>query len=347
MSMTFTPAKREQAKLRLGISGPSGSGKTLGALMIAKGIGGRIALIDTERRSASLYSEPMKLANGEVFTPPPFDTLELNAPYTPERFREAVKAAEAGGYDICIIDSMTHEWNGSGGCLEINDALANAKFRGNTWAAWNETTPRHRKFFDTVLQSAMHIIGTMRSKTETAQSEKNGRKVVEKLGMKTEQRDGSDYEFTTVLDIIHNGHFAMASKDRTGLFAGDPQPITVDTGKRLLKWLTTGTAPVVRPLETEEIEDVPTTLGDLGDIDSHVGSGREERFHGGDGIPAGWILDLDSAMQKCDTKDTLRVAWTEAQQECKRRSLETDSADYRLLRGIAEQRGALIDQGAV
>lgn len=229
MSITFKKAERKKAKLRLGITGPSGSGKTWGALEIAKGLGGRIAVIDTERGSASLYSHRAD-----------FDVLDLDAPYTPERFIAAIKAAEGAGYDVIIIDSMTHEWNGSGGCLDIVEDLARSKFKGNSWAAFNDVTPRHRAFLDAMLQSKCHIIGTMRSKTETAQSESNGKKQVVKLGMKSEQRDGIEYEFTAVLDIVHDGHYATASKDRTGLFGGDPKPITPKTGEAVLAWLEGG-----------------------------------------------------------------------------------------------------------
>lgn len=240
--MQFTKATRKKARLRLALTGPSGSGKTLGALMIAKGLGGKLAVLDTEHGSASLYSEPMSLQGGGTFEPPEFDVLELTAPYSPERYIEAIKAAEAAGYDTLLIDSTTHEWSGSGGCLEINDDLAKAKFRGNTWSAWNETTPRHRAFIDAMLQADMHIIATGRSKTETAQTEENGKKRVVKLGMKTEQRDGFEYEFTAVLDLVHDGHYANASKDRTGLFVGDPKPLSEQTGADLLAWLEHGEA---------------------------------------------------------------------------------------------------------
>jgi hypothetical protein len=229
----FTKATRKKAKLRLALTGPSGSGKTYSALLLAKGIGGRIAVIDSEHESASLYAGLPDM--------PEFETLNLAPPFSPERFSEAIAAAEAAGFDTLILDSITHEWNGAGGCLEMVDEIARAKFKGNSWSAWNEVTPRHRDFLDSMLRSPLHIIATMRSKTETAQTEENGRKKVVKLGMKSEQRDGFEYEMTVVLDLVHDGHFATATKDRTGLFIGhDPHPITEETGRELLAWLEQG-----------------------------------------------------------------------------------------------------------
>lgn len=230
----FKKAERKQAKLRLALAGPSGSGKTYSALLIAKGLGGRIAVIDTEHGSASLYADVAE-----------FDTLELGAPYTPERYVDAITAAEQAGYDVLIIDSYSHEWTGSGGCLEANEQLAHQKFRGNTWAAWNETTPRHRRLTDKILTSSLHVICTMRSKTETVQGE--GKKIL-KLGMKSEQRDGTDYEFTVVLDLTHDSHTALASKDRTKLFEA-PELVSEETGKRLLNWLVSGVNPEQRARE--------------------------------------------------------------------------------------------------
>lgn len=240
--MKFEKATRKKAKLRLALTGPSGSGKTWGALQIAKGLGGRIACIDTEKGSASLYEHIVD-----------FDVLELGAPYTPEAYISAIQEADKAGYDVLIVDSVTHEWSGPGGVLELIDDVAKAKYRGNTWSAWNELTPRHRAFIDAMLQSNMHIIATGRSKTETAQVEENGKKKVAKLGMKTEQRDGFEYEFTVVLDIIHDGHYAVASKDRTGLFRGDAKPITDQTGKHLLQWLDAGidaNKPILESIES-------------------------------------------------------------------------------------------------
>ncbi len=231
MTMQFKKAERKQAFLRLALTGPSGGGKTYSALKIAKGLSqcmgnAPIGVIDTEQGSASLYADIAE-----------FETLNLDPPYTPERYIEAILTAQRSLFKILIIDSTTHEWNGQGGCLEINDVIARTKYKGNTWSAWNETTPRHRKFMDCILQAKMHIIATMRSKTDSVQE---GGKV-KKIGMKNEQRDGAEYEYTTVLALTPDGNYAAADKDRTRLFH-EPHIITEETGVRLFKWLNTGAA---------------------------------------------------------------------------------------------------------
>jgi hypothetical protein len=148
-----------------------------------------------------------------------------------------------------VIDSVTHCWSGPGGCLEILEDVAKAQFRGNTWSAFSVITPRWRAFVDAILRSPAHVICCGRSKTETAQVDDHGKKKVAKLGMKLEARDGLEFEFTCVLDLIHDGHYATVSKDRTGLFAGDPKPITPATGERLAAWLAGGTPTVTPPSE--------------------------------------------------------------------------------------------------
>lgn len=225
----FKKAERKKAKLRLALTGPSGSGKTYSALLMAKGIGGPIAVIDTEHGSASLYSDVAD-----------FDVMELQPPYSPERYIEAIKGAEEAGYNVLIIDSMTHEWNGEGGTLELVDQIAKAKFKGNSYAAWGEMTPRHNKFINAILQSRLHIISTMRSKQDFVLVEQNGKQSPKKVGMAPIQREGLEYEFTAVLDLSIESNLATASKDRTRLFVGDPLKISEDTGQKLLDWLETG-----------------------------------------------------------------------------------------------------------
>lgn len=237
-------ARRSAAKLRLLIGAVSGGGKTYSALLLAKGLGGKTFVIDTENGSSDLYEDLHD-----------FEVIDLKPPFSPERYVKAIEAAEQLGAEVIIIDSVTHCWSGKGGCLELVDDIAKAKFRGNTWSAFSEITPRWRAFVDAIIRSRAHVICTGRSKTETAQVEENGRKKVVKLGMKMEARDGLEYEFTVVLDLVHDGHYATVTKDRTGVFTGDPKPVTVDTGRELAKWLA-GSSPA-KAAEPEK----PSPLG--------------------------------------------------------------------------------------
>lgn len=231
MAIEIRKARRSATKLKLLLTSPSGGGKTYSALLLAKGLGGKTVVIDTEEGSSDLYD---KIHD--------FDVVDLKPPFTPERYIEAITALGEAGYEVIVIDSVTHCWSGKGGCLELVDDIAKAKFRGNTWSAFSEITPRWRAFVDAILRSPAHVICTGRSKTETAQVDDGGKKKVTKLGMKLEARDGLEYEFTCVLDIIHDGHYATVSKDRTGIFTGDPKPITEETGRRLAEWLSCGSS---------------------------------------------------------------------------------------------------------
>lgn len=232
--MQLQKATRKKSKLRLNISGPSGSGKTYSALLMAKGLIGnwdKIAVIDTENGSASLYEHL-----GD------FQTIDLQAPYTPERYIEAIDTCINAGIECIIIDSSTHEWNGTGGCIEINEKLAQSKFKGNTWSAWSQTTPRHEAFVNKVLQCPVHIITCTRSKMETVMTDD---KKIKKLGMKDIQREGWEYELTVSLNLDRDTHTAIASKDRTELFESkDPFVITEATGKLIRDWCEKGIEPV-------------------------------------------------------------------------------------------------------
>lgn len=231
--MILQRATRKQVKLRLNLSAPSGAGKTYSALLMAKGLVGnweKIAVIDTENGSASLYEHLG-----------PFNVIDLVPPFTPERYIQAIDACLAAGMECIIIDSSTHEWNGPGGCLEQNDKLAQARYKGNTWSAWNETTPRHDAFVNKVLHSPCHIITCTRSKMETVMTDD---KKVKKLGMKDIQREGWEYELTVSLSIDRDTHMANVSKDRTELFENQPPfIITEQTGKLIRNWCEKGVEP--------------------------------------------------------------------------------------------------------
>lgn len=224
--MQFNKAERKRSKLRLALCGVSGSGKTTAALRVARGLGGKTALIDTENGSASLYADRFD-----------FDVLELEAPYTPQRFVEAIESAEKAGYDNVIIDSMSHEWVGSGGCLEMNDTLK-AKFKNNSFGAWAEVGKQHIRFLEKIVTSRVHIIATVRMKSEHVQDSTTKR--VSKVGMKYEMRDDFEYEFTSVFNIDRDSHLAIASKDRTSIFGEDLHNLDEQLGVSLLDWLSSG-----------------------------------------------------------------------------------------------------------
>lgn len=228
--MSFQRAERKKAKLRLCLSGPSGSGKTYSALKIAMGLGGKIAMIDTENGSGELYAHLTE-----------YDVMQLGAPYSPDRYIQAIKESERLGYNVLIIDSLTHAWTGEGGVLEMVDKAAKASTSGNSFTAWRNVTPKHNQLVDAILTSKLHIITTMRTKTEYVIEENDkGKKTPRKIGMAPIQRDGMEYEFTVVLDISTDSHVASSSKDRTGLFDGKPDVLSENTGKTLLEWLESG-----------------------------------------------------------------------------------------------------------
>jgi len=224
--MELRQAQRKQAKIKLALQGVSGSGKTMSALLLASGMTdwSKIAVIDTENHSADLYAHL-----GD------YSVLHLGSPFTPERYIKAIETCEQAKMEVVIIDSVSHEWEGQGGILNIHGNMD-----GNSFTNWNKITPRHNAFVQKILQSSCHIIVTIRAKQDYVLSEKNGKMVPEKVGLKGITRDGLDYECTIVfnIDIKHN---AVASKDRTGLFADKPEGvISSGYGKRILKWCNSG-----------------------------------------------------------------------------------------------------------
>lgn len=229
----FKPATKQLAKLRLALCGPSGSGKTYSALRVALGLGGKVAVIDTERGSASLYADRFA-----------FDVLEIEPPYKPSKYVEAIQQAEAAGYDVLVIDSLSHAWAGEGGVLETVDETASKT--GNKFTAWAPGTKAQNALINGVLNAKLHIIATMRSKQEYAlEANHQGKMTPKKLGMAPVQRDGVEYEFAVVLDVgmSHEAGVGMSGKDRTGLFEGQPpKQLTEEDGKRIMAWLT-GAAP--------------------------------------------------------------------------------------------------------
>ncbi|MBN7816795.1 AAA family ATPase [Algoriphagus pacificus] len=227
--MELRLSNRSQARIRIGVQGTSGSGKTYSSLLLAFGLckdWKKIAVIDSENQSADLYSHL-----GE------YNVITLKPPYTPERYIEAIDLSQKSSMDVIIIDSLSHEWEGEGGILE-----SHAQMAGNSFTNWSKITPRHNALIQKILNSPAHVIATIRSKQDYIITDKNGKSVPEKVGMKGIQRDGLEYDFTIMLelDIYHN---AKVSKDRTQLFnINAPFKINQDTGELIAKWCVEGAA---------------------------------------------------------------------------------------------------------
>ncbi|MFN4152475.1 MAG: AAA family ATPase, partial [Candidatus Sericytochromatia bacterium] len=203
------------------LQAPSGAGKSYSAILLAQGLTNgnlsKVAVIDTEAGSSNLYAHIGS-----------YNVLNLESPHSPERYMEAIDLCIKSGMEVIILDSISHCWDF---LLDYHASLT-----GNSFTNWNKITPRQKAFVEKILQSDVHIICTMRVKQDYVLSEKNGKMVPEKVGLKAIQRDEISYEFTIVFDIDYK-HFATASKDRTNLFEGKPQfVINSNTGKKILDW---------------------------------------------------------------------------------------------------------------
>lgn len=224
--MQLRQSERKRAKIKMALQGSAGSGKTYSSLLLAKGLTNgdlsKVAIIDTENGSADLYAH---LGN--------YNVLSLTPPFTPENYIKAIDVCEKAAMEVIIIDSTSHAWD------ELLDF--HSKLAGNSFTNWAKVTPRQKAFTDKILQCNAHIIATMRTKQDYVLNQKDGKYIPEKVGLKAVQRDGLDYEFTLVFDVDIK-HFAVASKDRTGLFMGKPEfIINQGTGKQILEWCNSGT----------------------------------------------------------------------------------------------------------
>jgi len=249
VTLAFKRAQRAQRKARIGLIGPSGSGKTYTALMLAKGLAGssgRIAVIDTENNSAALYADEFE-----------FDVLNLDT-FSPEVYVRAIRAAEAAGYDVLIIDSLSHAWAGKEGALEQVDKAAR-RYQGNTYAAWRDVTPMHNALVDAMVRCQCHLIVTMRVKTEyvVEKDERTGKTTPRKVGLAPIQRDGLEYEFDIVADMDIDNNFIVSKtryKPLTGAVINRPG---VELGEQIRAWLEEGVAAPPAPPATIQSRPSP------------------------------------------------------------------------------------------
>lgn len=224
--MQLRQSERKKAKIKMALQAPAGAGKTYSGLLLAEGLTNgdfsKVAVIDSENGSADLYAHLGQ-----------YNVLTLKPPFTPENYIKAIEVCEKAGMEVIIIDSISQSWEE---LLDYHSSLA-----GNSFTNWAKVTPRQNAFIDKILQADAHVIATMRTKQDYVLNQKDGKFIPEKVGLKAVQRNDLDYEFTLVFDIDIK-HFALSSKDRTGLFMGKPEfIINSATGRKILEWCNNGT----------------------------------------------------------------------------------------------------------
>lgn len=283
MSMTFQKATKKSARLRMALIGVAGAGKTYTALSIASHLGDKIAVLDTERGSASKYSDLFE-----------FDVMEPET-FSPKTYIDAIEAAESAGYDVIILDSLSHAWAGKDGALELVDRASRRAQSGNNFGAWRDVTPLHNAMVDTIIGAKIHIIATMRAKTEYVQEKdpKTGKTSVRKVGMAPVQRDGLEYEFDVVADIDSENNLVVG-KTRCPAIAGAVfNKAGKDIALRLKNWLTDGgvareAASKVAPKFEKKAARVAVPVEEFEDDAIHCDCGVVAKYVRGKS-GAGWI----------------------------------------------------------
>jgi hypothetical protein len=244
----FAKATKKQQKGRVALVGPAGSGKTYTGLIFAHALsrGGRVAVIDTERGTASKYAGDTA-PDGTVFD---FDVLELET-FEPEKYIRALADAAKEGFAAVLIDSLSHAWTGEGGILEQKDAM------GGRFQDWAKLTPKHRKLIDAILNYPGHVVATMRAKTDYVISTNDkGKPEPKRIGLKPEQREGMEYEFD-IWGMFDTDSTLTIEKSRcTSLRNKVIREPTKKVAEELLAWLDEG---IVAPPKAPPPSD-PTPL---------------------------------------------------------------------------------------
>lgn len=261
--MEFKKATKINRKLRLALTGPTGAGKTYSALAIASGLSDKVALIDTEHESSTNYADDFD-----------FSVLVLKH-FSPQNYIEALKEA-ADKFEVVVIDSLSHAWNGKGGALEMVDQVA-ARNKGNTFSSWREVTPWQNRLIDAIVSAPFHVIATMRSKMESQMilNQENNKTEIKKLGMAPIQRDGVEYEFDIVGEIDAQ-HRLIFTKSRIKSFADRLiENPGADIGKEILAWLSSGknAEPRITEQQRKKLFAMLTSMEKEGKI---IGSFKED-----------------------------------------------------------------------
>ena len=229
MAIQFTKATKKNARLRLALCGPAGSGKTYTLLKLATEMGGRIAAVDTERGSMGLYSDEFD-----------FDSFEPET-YDPQFAIDAISSAAAQKYNVIIIDSLSHFWQGIGGELEKVDQAAK-KLQGNSWAAWKSVTPIHNRLVDTMTSAPIHVLASMRSKTEwvTEKNERTGKTEPRRVGLAPIMRDQIEFEFGIFAEMNQDNEMIIMKTRCKALTGGVYMKPGKEVADIVKSWLTDG-----------------------------------------------------------------------------------------------------------
>lgn len=248
-------AKRENIYVKIALMAPSGGGKTYGALRMSKGMAeeieketgkkAKILMGNTEAKRGYYYADEFD-----------YDIVDITAPHNPEKYVELIEFAVQEGYDILIIDSSSHEWEGKGGCLELHQQA------GGTYQAWAKVTPRHNKFINAIADSPIHIIATMRGKDQyEVNKDEKGKTAVQKLGVGSKQREGFEYEFSCTFLIDQKTSMSEVQKDNTHLFDREgPVMLSEAHGRKIIQWANSGEGYTPPVRESEQIDEVDDTL---------------------------------------------------------------------------------------
>jgi len=224
--MQIRKATRQQLRLRVGLMGPSGSGKTYSALLMARGLGAKVLLVDTEAGRSEVYANEFE-----------FDVLPLEPPFSPERYIEAITTGGKAGYEVIIVDSISHEWMGSGGILDSKEKMPDK----SDWSKWAKLTPRHNAFVEALVRAPAHMLLTVRGKdTWILELDSKGKQKPKKVGVGGQQREGMEYEFTCAFILDQETHVATATKDNTHLFEHVYDALSTEAGRQLRAWAQDG-----------------------------------------------------------------------------------------------------------
>lgn len=263
MGFTVQKAVREKIYIKVALMAPSGGGKTYSALKLATGMKNelekltgkpaKILLANTEHARGRYYANEFE-----------FDIIDLVAPFNPEQFIEAIDFAMANKYAILVMDSTSPEWEGKGGCLELQQKA------GGTYQAWGKVTPRHDAFINKLSESQIHLIATMRGKDQyEMEKDNNGKTSVKKLGVGAKQRDGFEYEFTCTFTIDQKTHMSESQKDNTHIFENDNATLLSEAhGEKIIRWANTSDIEPTKPVFSAN--DEATINEDLSGIKKEI-----------------------------------------------------------------------------